>query len=95
MIVADATQTLAINFFAVTPAFTSTVSLLPKTKKDKLSSLESFADIAQLFSVSVPRSEIERPYTTIHSSESILRGVIGKKYQTAGNCFLRKLKTHS
>lgn len=76
-----AVATLAINF-AITPYYKSTVSLLPETKKDKLSSLGQFADIAQLAGVNMPGSEIARLYPTILSSETILRSVIEKKYQT-------------
>lgn len=73
--------TLGINFL-LPKYYKSTATLLPETQKDKLSSLGQFADIASLAGVSVPGSEIARLYPTIVNSETILRNVISKKYQT-------------
>ena len=73
--------TLGINFL-LPKYYKSIATLLPETQKDKLSSLGQFADIASLAGVSVPGSEIARLYPTIVNSETILRNVISKKYQT-------------
>jgi uncharacterized protein involved in exopolysaccharide biosynthesis len=72
---------LAINFL-LPVYYKSAASLLPETKKDKLSVLGQFADIAQLAGVGGAGSEIARLYPTIIMSETILRNVILSKYRT-------------
>jgi uncharacterized protein involved in exopolysaccharide biosynthesis len=73
--------TLIINFL-LPNYYKATATLLPETEKSKLSALGQFADIAQIAGVSIPGSEIARLYPSILNSETILRSVIGKTYET-------------
>ena len=74
--------TLASNFFLLPLYYQATATLLPETEKGKLSALGEFAGVAQLAGVSVRGSEVARLYPSIVTSETLLRSVIEKKYQT-------------
>jgi uncharacterized protein involved in exopolysaccharide biosynthesis len=74
--------TLLVNFLLLSLYYKATASLLPETDKNKLGGLSQFAGLAQLAGVGVPGSEISRLYPTIVMSETVLRPVIEKQYQT-------------
>ncbi|MFN0158304.1 MAG: Wzz/FepE/Etk N-terminal domain-containing protein [Bacteroidota bacterium] len=84
LIISFAAAVLALGINFILPAyFKSTAKILPETEKNKLSALSQFADVAQLAGVSMPGSEIARLYPLIMSSETVLRIVIDRRYQTA------------
>lgn len=74
--------TLLVNFLLLDLYYKATASLLPETDKNKLGGLSQFSGLAQLAGVGVPGSEISRLYPTIVMSETVLRPVIEKQYQT-------------
>jgi tyrosine-protein kinase Etk/Wzc len=78
---AIAVVTYIINLLVPT-YYRSTTTLLPETEKSKLSALGQFADVAQIAGVSIPGSEIARLYPSIILSETVLRSVIVRKYNT-------------
>jgi uncharacterized protein involved in exopolysaccharide biosynthesis len=74
---------LTLGILFLQPNYYKAVStILPETQENKLSSLGQFADVAQLAGVSIPGSEIARLYPIIITSESVLRNVIYREYQT-------------
>jgi uncharacterized protein involved in exopolysaccharide biosynthesis len=74
---------LTLGILFLSPNYYKAVAtLLPETEKSKLSTLGQFADVAQLAGANIPGSEIARLYPSIVMSETVLRGVIDKKYQT-------------
>lgn len=63
--------------------YKATATLLPETEKGKLLSLGQFSDVAQkLLGDNIPGSEIARLYPTVMTSQTILRNVIDRRYQT-------------
>jgi uncharacterized protein involved in exopolysaccharide biosynthesis len=74
--------TLLVNFLLLDLYYKATASLLPETDKNKLGGLSQFSGLAQLAGVGVPGSEISRLYPIIVMSETVLRPVIEKQYQT-------------
>jgi uncharacterized protein involved in exopolysaccharide biosynthesis len=74
---------LTLGILLLQPNYYKAVStILPETEKSKLSTLGQFADVAQLAGVEIPGSEIARLYPLIITSETVLRNVIYKEYQT-------------
>jgi tyrosine-protein kinase Etk/Wzc len=74
--------TLLVNFFILDLTYKATTSLLPETEKGKLGMLSQFSGLAQLAGVNVPGSEVARLYPMIVTSETVLRPVIERTYQT-------------
>ena len=74
--------TLLVNFFILNLTYKATTSLLPETEKGKLGMLTQFSGLAQLAGVNVPGSEVARLYPMIVTSETVLRPVIERTYQT-------------
>ena len=74
--------TLLVNFFVLDLTYKASTSLLPETEKGKLGALSQFSGLAQLAGVSVPGSEVARLYPMIVTSETVLRPVIERTYQT-------------
>ena len=78
-----AVSLLTLGILFLFPNYYRAVStILPETEKSKLSALGQFADIANLAGVNIPGSEIAKLYPTIVTSETVLRNVIYKEYQT-------------
>ena len=75
--------TLIINFL-LPNFYKSTAVLLPENDKGKLGSFSQFAGLASLAGVNVSGGEVSRLYPTIVTSETVLRSVIEKEYQTPG-----------
>lgn len=74
---------LTLGLLFLFPNYYRAVStILPETEKGKLSALSQFADIANLAGVNIPGSEIAKLYPIIITSETVLRNVIYKEYQT-------------
>jgi uncharacterized protein involved in exopolysaccharide biosynthesis len=74
---------LTLGILFLFPNYYKAVStILPETEKGKLSALGQFADIANIAGVNIPGSEIAKLYPTIITSETVLRNVIYKEYQT-------------
>ena len=74
--------TLLVNFFLLDLTYKATASLLPETEKGKLGMLSQFSGLAQLAGVNVSGSEVSRLYPMIVTSETVLRPVVERTYQT-------------
>ncbi len=74
--------TLLVNFVLLDLYYKASASLLPETDKTKMGGLSQFSGLAQLAGVGVPGAEISRLYPIIVMSETVLRPVIEKQYQT-------------
>ncbi len=74
--------TLLVNFLLLDLYYKATASLLPETDKNKLGGLSQFSGLAQLAGIGVPGAEISRLYPIIVMSETVLRPVIERQYQT-------------
>lgn len=74
--------TLLFNFFVLDLTYKASSSILPETEKGKLGSLGQFSGLAQLAGVNVPGSEVARLYPIIVTSETVLRPVVERQYQT-------------
>ncbi|MFA5832085.1 MAG: Wzz/FepE/Etk N-terminal domain-containing protein [Bacteroidota bacterium] len=73
---------IAISF-VLSESFLATTVILPETDKSKLSSLGGLSDLASLAGVNVGgEGTLVKLYPTILKSESVLRNVIFRKYQT-------------
>jgi uncharacterized protein involved in exopolysaccharide biosynthesis len=73
--------TLGINFL-LPKWYRASAVLLPESDKNKLGMMSQFAGLATLAGVNVSGGDISRLYPAMLTSESILRGVIGRKYAT-------------
>lgn len=74
--------TLLFNFFILNLTYKASTSLLPETEKGKMGLLSQYSGLAQLAGVNVPGSEVARLYPLIATSETVLRPVIERTYQT-------------
>ncbi len=72
---------LGVNFL-LPKSYRSTATLLPDTERSRLGTLSQFAGLASLAGVSVSGNDVPRLYPAILSSETILQGVVERKYQT-------------
>jgi uncharacterized protein involved in exopolysaccharide biosynthesis len=66
----------------LTESFKSTAVILPDTDKSKLSTLGGLSDLASMAGVSTGDVSIVKLYPTIIKSESVLKNVLYKKYQS-------------
>ena len=73
--------TLGVNFL-LPKYYKANAIMLPETDKNKLSSMGSLAGLASLAGVNVSGGDISRLYPVILTSESVLTGVIDRRYLT-------------
>jgi uncharacterized protein involved in exopolysaccharide biosynthesis len=74
--------TLLLNFFVLPKYYKSTAILLPETEKGRLGSLGQFAGLASMVGVSLPDGDVSRLYPVIATSETVLKSVIEKRYES-------------
>ena len=77
--VSVAILTLGINFL-LPRYYKANAVILPETEKNKLGMSSQMAGLASIAGVSIPGSDIARLYPVMLTSESVLRGVIERKY---------------
>jgi len=73
---------LTVSFLVLPEYYRSSATLLPETEKNKMGGLSQFAGLASLAGVNVQGADVSRLYPVIAISETVLRNVIGRTYQT-------------
>ena len=74
--------TLVINFFVLQPYYLSMTTILPETDRNKLASLGQLANLAEMAGLVAGAPSMTKLYPSVLMSESVLRSVISKDYQT-------------